>query len=170
MMLCFLSLPNAGKLLLRPGLIEEKHPQLHVISAESVRAASQLGADFVVSIAVLGHVRPDELGVYFGNISSMMGKDSIAIITLNPSAMTKRCAGMTWDYSEADLARELRAVAPDLSVEFRWLSAATRDERNDLSGMILRRVTDQRKWDDTARFLASSGVSHEPVHQQPGAD
>jgi hypothetical protein len=74
------ALLDEGARLMGPEM-ENKAPNLRVISASSVREAAQANPALLVSLKVLIHVHPDELDEYFGNILTIIGTSGRAILT-----------------------------------------------------------------------------------------
>jgi SAM-dependent methyltransferase len=54
-----------------PNLIADKRPQLDAISEQSLRAATDFAADFVISNAVSYHVHPNEIDAYLANLATI---------------------------------------------------------------------------------------------------
>jgi hypothetical protein len=61
--------------------MENKAPNLRVISASAVREAAQAKPAFLFSLKVLILVHPDELDDYFGNILTIISTSGRAILT-----------------------------------------------------------------------------------------
>src|SRR5205085_5787086 len=72
---------EAGKTLLPAGTLEEKRPELHVLSLHSILKARHAQPDFVFSFAVLKHVPPEELERFFATITALMEPKTTAVIT-----------------------------------------------------------------------------------------
>ncbi|HWE18518.1 MAG TPA: class I SAM-dependent methyltransferase [Hyphomicrobiaceae bacterium] len=74
------ALLDEGARLIGPEM-ENKAPNLRVISAAAVREAAQAKPAFLFSLKVLIHVHPDELDEFFGNILTIIGTSGRAILT-----------------------------------------------------------------------------------------
>jgi hypothetical protein len=68
------ALLDTGVHLIGSRLLEERKPNLRVISHASVKEAAQANPSFLFSIAVLIHIHPQELEKYFRNILLIVGK------------------------------------------------------------------------------------------------
>ncbi len=85
--------------------MEEKAPNLRVISASTVREAASAKPAFLFSLKVLIHVHPDELDEYFGNILTIIGTSGRAILTGKwSSAEPFQFAVQSWAHSLPRLA------------------------------------------------------------------
>jgi hypothetical protein len=99
---------EAGKNLLPPGTLDEKRPELHVVSLHSILKARHAQPDFVFSFAVLKHVPPEELERFFANITALMGPETTAVITFSEAAESSRIGTKIWEYSADDLLESMR--------------------------------------------------------------
>jgi hypothetical protein len=105
---------DAGISLLKPGVIEQKQPRFAMISPATLEAARLTKPDFIFSFAVLKHVPPDELNLYFRSIVSMMTADTTAVITFNPARKSTRTGGSIWNFRADDLIKCVRSIDPHL--------------------------------------------------------
>jgi hypothetical protein len=71
---------DEGRGLVGDRLLEEKKPNLRVISPETVDEVAGLGPQMLFSVRVLKSVHPDELDEYFGNITKIIGTAGRAVI------------------------------------------------------------------------------------------
>jgi SAM-dependent methyltransferase len=70
-----------GRELIGEELYRQKQPHLHVISAESVRAAAAAKPAMLISLRVCIHVHPDDLTEYVHNLVTIIGDSGEAIVT-----------------------------------------------------------------------------------------
>ena len=105
---------EAGISLLQPGTMELKNPRFDVISQATLEAIRLTKPDFIFSFAVLKHVPPDELDLYFRSIATMMAAHTIAVVTFNPSHNTLRTGGSIWNFRPEDLVRCILSIDPNL--------------------------------------------------------
>jgi hypothetical protein len=92
-----------GRKLVGDRLWNEKHPNLRVISPESVVEVAAL-KPAMVSIKVLIHVHPTELAEYFQNIMNIIEPSGQAIITGKWSEHeTTRLSDLSWAHSVTEI-------------------------------------------------------------------
>jgi len=70
-----------GRRLIGDSLWAEKHPNLRLISTESIAEVAALKPPMLFSVKVLIHIHPDELSEYFRNIMKIIPFSGQAIIT-----------------------------------------------------------------------------------------
>jgi SAM-dependent methyltransferase len=93
-----------GRKLVGARLWQEKHPNLRVISPESVAEVAALRPAMVFSIKVLIHVHPTELAEYFQNIMRIVDPSGQVIITGKWSEReTTRLSDLSWAHSAAEM-------------------------------------------------------------------
>jgi SAM-dependent methyltransferase len=100
---------SEGLKLLPPELLAEKQPKLGVIAEPLLAAIREWKPDFIFANAVLQHVPPNELGLFFGRLAAMMTPQSRAYIIFVEGPGAKRIKGMSWAYSDQLLRREAGA-------------------------------------------------------------
>jgi len=115
---------SEGLKLLPPKLLQEKQPRLDVIADPLLAEISSWSPDFIFANAVLQHVPPEELGLFFGRLAAMMTATSRAYIIFVAGAGAKRIKGMSWAYSPAVLEREAAALIPGAALRLQEPIAA----------------------------------------------
>lgn len=102
-----------GLKLLPPDLVTEKRPRFGVIAEPLLADIRAGGPEFIFANAVLQHVPPEELGLFFRRLAAMMTPASRAYILFVASERTvKRIKGMSWAYPPHLLEREAGAQLP----------------------------------------------------------
>jgi hypothetical protein len=108
---------NEGLKLIDPKLLEEKRPHLGVIDDATLRKVGDWDPDFIFSNAVLQHVPPDELGLYFQRLASIMAPRTRAYVLFISAERQQRVKTMNWAYRADDLQLVIGVSAPSLVVE-----------------------------------------------------
>jgi SAM-dependent methyltransferase len=97
--------------------LEDKAPNLRVISPATVREAASSRPALLFSIRVLIHVHPDELGEYMGNILTIVRDGGRAVITGKWSpAQTFQFGRQSWAHSLEELNRVATANGGQIRV------------------------------------------------------
>jgi hypothetical protein len=96
-------LMDEGIRLLRPGVVDEKRPNLRVISEEAVTEAAAATPDLVCSIAVLMHVHPRELSRFARHLAMLIGARGRLVFTGRCSEQTKRHGPRSWSHGRERL-------------------------------------------------------------------
>jgi SAM-dependent methyltransferase len=81
------------------ALIAEKRPVLAAITPDSVQAAADFAPDFVYSHAVLIHVHPDDVPLYFANLSRIAQRPGTRLAfnaMLHPTPVRYNNLGWAW--------------------------------------------------------------------------
>lgn len=107
---------NDGLTLIDPKLLEEKQPRLGVIDDETLRKVAAWEPDFIFSNAVLQHVPPDELGLYFQRLASIMAPHTKAYVLFITAGRRQRVKTMNWAYPADYLQLVIAVSAPLLAV------------------------------------------------------
>jgi SAM-dependent methyltransferase len=105
-----------GLKLLPPELVAEKRPRFGVIGDPLLAEIRAWAPDFLFANAVLQHVPPDELGLFFRRLAAMMVPASRAYILFVADSGVKRIKGMSWAYPSQLLEREAGAQLPGFVV------------------------------------------------------
>jgi SAM-dependent methyltransferase len=106
-----------GLKLLPPELVAEKRPRLGIIGDPLLAEIRGWSPDFIFANAVLQHVPPEELELFFGRLAAMMVPGSRAyIIFVASNLRAKRIKGMSWAYSPELLEREAAAQLPRFAI------------------------------------------------------
>lgn len=107
---------SEGLKLLPPYLVAEKSPKLGVITDQLLTKIRAWKPDFIFANAVLQHVPPEELGLFFGRLAIIMRPASRAYIIFVAGRTVKRIKGMSWAYSPEIIEREAAAQLPDFAL------------------------------------------------------
>ena len=113
-----------GLKLLSPGLVTEKQPKLGVITEPLLSEIRTWSPDFIFANAVVQHVPPGELGLFFRRLAAMMAPISRAYIIFVVGQGVKRIKGMSWAYSPELLERETAIQLPGFAVRLEQPIAA----------------------------------------------
>ena len=92
-----------GIKLIGPDLLREKRPRFGVIDDFVLDEIGRWQPDFIFSNAVLQHVPPDELGVYFERLARMMAPETRAYVLFISASRRQRIKAMNWAYPADDL-------------------------------------------------------------------
>lgn len=92
-----------GKALIPASIFKEKKPRFSTINPTTIKIVLLQQPDFVFSFAVLKHVSPRELDVFFNRIVNMMSSHTLAVITFNQAEQTIRAGAKIWDFCEKDI-------------------------------------------------------------------
>ena len=106
-----------GLSLIGQELIAAKQPLLRTIDATSLSEVRSALPDLVYSVAVMKHVPRGELEVFWKNILSFLGPDSIAIIYGDISETEMRTAAKNWAYPQSDILAIIERLAPGATVD-----------------------------------------------------
>jgi SAM-dependent methyltransferase len=118
-----------GKELVGDELLTSKRPLLDLVSAEVVEQIARWEPSFIFSNAVLTHVPPDELGLFFSRLEAMMTGKSRAFVTFVASPRVERLRSMTWAYSFEHLQLAAAIASPSLQLELRDVEPELRKAR-----------------------------------------
>jgi len=88
-----------------------------LIDEETLRNVAAWMPDFIFSNAVLQHVPPDELGLYFQRLASIMAPHTTAYVLFITAERRKRVKTMNWVYPADYLQLVIAASAPLLKAE-----------------------------------------------------
>lgn len=86
-----------------PELLSEKRPRFGVIDDFMLAEIGRWEPDFIFSNAVLQHVPPDELGVFFERLAKMMAPRTRAYVLFISAGRQQRVKAMNWAYPADDL-------------------------------------------------------------------
>jgi len=103
---------DAGIRLLPPELIASNTPRFGVIDEALLAEIRQWAPDFIFANAVLQHVPPDELIVFFRRIAAIMAPSTRAYVLFVSGSRVRRIKSVTWAYPAALLEGYARAAAP----------------------------------------------------------
>jgi hypothetical protein len=110
------SFMDAGIRLLPPELVTANRPKFGVIG-DSLLADIRLWApDFIFANAVLQHVPPDELALFFRRIAAMMTPSSRAYVLFVSDSRVRRTKAVSWAYPPALLEQLARTAVPGAGV------------------------------------------------------
>lgn len=105
-----------GLKLLPPELVAQKQPKLGVIADPLLAEIRGWKPDFIFANAVLQHVPPEELGLFFRRLAAIMTPESRAYIIFVAGSGATRIKGMSWAYSPELLEREAVAQLPTFAL------------------------------------------------------
>jgi hypothetical protein len=102
---------DQGRDLIGERLMEEKRPNLRIISREAMEEAAAAKPKLLLSNRVLNHVQPEELAEYFNNLLKIIGSSGQAIVTGKWSAgeTVPIRGGRSWAYSLPTLQQHVEA-------------------------------------------------------------
>jgi hypothetical protein len=106
----------AGIELIDPELVSSKRPKLATISGEVLRDIRAWQPDFIFSNAVLQHVPPEELSLFFERLESMMAPYTKAYILYITGDRVQRFDSMSWSYPSDYIRTAARSAAPSLKI------------------------------------------------------
>jgi hypothetical protein len=108
-----------GLSLIDPAVISTSKPELGVIGGELYQRLTQSPPDFLFSYAVLKHVPPDELTIYFDSLTRLLGAHSLACIFFRAGNQEQRLSSMSWLHDGEALLRMIRTRYPQLTASLR---------------------------------------------------
>jgi SAM-dependent methyltransferase len=115
---------DAGLRLLPPELIASNTPRFGVIDDALLAEIRAWEPDFIFANAVLQHVPPDELSVFFRRIAAIMAPSTRAYVLFVSDARVRRIKSVTWAYPAALLEGIARAAVPGALVRTIDVAAA----------------------------------------------
>ena len=107
---------KTGRDLLSPELLARKTPRLSTINGEVLREIRAWEPDFIFSNAVLQHVPPEELSLFFERLESMMAPHTKAFILYITEDRVRRFDAMSWSYPAEFIRAAARSAAPSLKI------------------------------------------------------
>jgi trans-aconitate methyltransferase len=142
-----------GLLLLDAALVAAKRPWLGILDNDTIDDIHEWQPQFIFSHAVLQHVPPGELTIYFERLGEMMAPGCTAAIMFPCATKQKRIKAMSWAYPQAHLERLAKQAIPDASIRFTGLPKGN----EGLSGggrrlMIVRRLGPEAKPGDMSNI------------------
>ena len=102
--------------LVDPELLRSKAPHLATISGEVLRDIRAWEPDFIFSNAVLQHVPPEELSLFFERLESMMAPHTKAFMLYITGEKVERFDSMSWSYPADYIRTAARSAAPSLKI------------------------------------------------------
>ncbi|MEO6579784.1 MAG: class I SAM-dependent methyltransferase [Sphingomicrobium sp.] len=144
-----------GRKLVDPSLIEDKRPQMSVISDELINLIAVWEPQFIFSHTVLQHVPEAELEAYFKRLAIMMGPACRAVLEFVAAPRTQRHKAMSWAYSDAHLYAIAAKADPTWSIAFEAVAEGdSKVMRKPRRVMILERAVEKialARWGGTIR-------------------
>lgn len=107
---------DAGIELLSPDVIASNKPRFGIIGDELLAEIREWSPDFIFANAVLQHVRPEELPLFFRRIAAMMAPSSRAYVLFVTDRRVRRIKAVSWAYPQALLEEHARAAVPGAAV------------------------------------------------------
>lgn len=105
-----------GLALIDDGIIQSKTPHLWVIDDRVLQQLALLKVDYIISVAVLMHVPPNELDPFFDKLMGLMADHSRVLLFFDESLSTIRTAAKSWAHDVANLTEHIRRRNPDAQV------------------------------------------------------
>jgi len=115
---------SEGLRVLPEELLAEKRPRFAVIADPLLAEVRAWSPDFIFANAVLQHVPPEELGLFFRRLAAMMTPASRGYIIFVAGGGAKRIKGMSWAYSPEALEREAAVHLPGFALRLQEPIAA----------------------------------------------
>lgn len=107
-----------GMKLIDPELIAKRNPRFGTINHNLLAEVREWKPEFIFANAVLVHVPPRELQLFFKRLDSIMTAESKAVIIYIASYRTMRLKPMNWAYPEAVLEQAARAAGVTSKIAF----------------------------------------------------
>jgi hypothetical protein len=102
--------------LVDPDLLSRKAPRTATINGEVLREIRAWQPDFIFSNAVLQHVPPEELRLFFERLETMMAPHTKAFILYITGERVQRFDSMSWSYPADYIRSAARSAAPSLKI------------------------------------------------------
>jgi SAM-dependent methyltransferase len=109
---------DQGRELIGERLIEEKRPNLRIISPAAIEEAAAAKPKLLFSNRVLNHVQPEELSEYFSNLLKMIGSSGQAVVTgkWSTGETVPIRSGKSWAYSVPTLQECIEAEGGSMRI------------------------------------------------------
>jgi hypothetical protein len=109
---------DQGRKLVGERLIEEKRPNLRIISPGAIEEAAAAKPRLLLSNRVLNHVQPEELSEYFNNLLRMIGSTGQAVVTgkWSTGETVPIRSGKSWAYSIPTLREHIEAEGGSMKI------------------------------------------------------
>ena len=117
---------NEGMKMIGRDLLDQKRARLAVIGDATLAQIHDWKPDFIFSNAVLQHVPPEELGIFFRRLEGMTTGETRAFLLFIAAPKLRRVKAMNWAYPQEYLREAVAAGAPSLQVEFDEVDARIR--------------------------------------------
>jgi len=165
-----------GMTMIDGKIIARRQPRFLVISAEALQRASAAKADLIFATAVIQHVPPQELSIFFRNVIGLMHETSTAVVHYKTALMTARIGANAWVHAPVSLISAIASVDPEMHVRIEdWTSkTGARHRREALifsrnAAMLhewLRRSSevDVREGEDLSVFTGEHSQTDVPLH------
>ncbi|HEX2889799.1 hypothetical protein [Vineibacter terrae] len=99
--------------LLPPGAAQARCPHLAVIDTTTLSDVRAQQPDFIVCVAVLLHVPPGELDMFFDRLLGLRAPHSVVALWFDESATLVRTQAKAWAYPRATILAQAGRAAPD---------------------------------------------------------
>ena len=126
-----------GLRMLDPALVAEKQPYLAAISDTVLANVREWRPDFIFSNAVLQHVPPQEIPLFFARVGRMMRPGCVACIIFVAGDSVEQFGAMSWRYPADLLAETVARTVPGLTATIEPFNSAADDPRGR-ERMVLR--------------------------------
>jgi hypothetical protein len=100
------------------SVAETKKPNLRITSEESLTQAASASPDFIVCYAVLQHVPPSEMEIFFTRLMSPMNESTVLAISFYEAATDARRGATGWAQAAATVERLIRERRPRVQIRF----------------------------------------------------
>jgi hypothetical protein len=107
---------HAGLPLLPADLVATKKPKFGVIDEPLLDEVRDWGPDFIFANAVLQHVPPGEVALFFDRLGHMMGPSTRAYVLFVASHKIQRLKAMSWSYPAAFIEGYAASAVPQSKV------------------------------------------------------
>jgi hypothetical protein len=128
---------KTGLELVNPELLARKAPRLSTINGQVLRDIRSWQPDFIFSNAVLQHVPPEELGLFFERLEAMMAPHTTAFILYITGEQVLRFDAMSWGYPAEYIRAAALSAAPSLEILERKVYHGRRGDGRDREVLIL---------------------------------
>ena len=128
---------NTGLELVDPELVKSKVPRLATITGEVLRDIRAWEPDFIFSNAVLQHVPPEELSLFFERLESMMAHHTRAYILYITGERLQRFDSMSWSYPGEYIRAAARRAAPSLNIAEKSIHQSRRGDGRHREVLLL---------------------------------
>jgi hypothetical protein len=128
---------KAGLDLIDPDLLRTKAPRFGTITGAILREIREWEPDFIFSNAVLQHVPPEELSLFFERLESMMAPHTRAFILYITGERLHRFDSMSWSYPGEYIRAAARSAAPSLIIADKSIHQSRRGDGRHREVLLL---------------------------------
>ena len=128
---------KTGLELVDPELLARKAPRLSTINGQVLRDIRTWEPDFIFSNAVLQHVPPEELSLFFERLEAMMGPHTKAFVLYIAEERVLRFDSLSWGYPADFIRAAARSAAPSLKIAERNIYHGRRGDGRGREVLVL---------------------------------